>query len=373
MHSLKITRNFGFISILVVAFTLAIILGFLLPIESYSQFPYLSNVPPENQGNKTVVGINNNISTAPIAGNLVQKNSGVNNGVSNNNKVAILTFGDGFKSQYLYAKPILDKYGFKGNFFITCNFVGSENSRMNWQDIETLHNQGHYIGSKTVTYKNLNQLSANALNFEVGQSKQCLQAHGINATVFATPQGIGWNNATVINTIAKYYDFAINGFSNLMYLHCDGWKRYSSQTDCRTYFDNGTLTYANRYSIKEWSHRHIEGSQFSSNHSCLTNCYFYDNSQMLEKFIVEVNSQIKFNNNNDNSNIKNGTVINAIPIIAYHNFVLSPDMTYNNEPTANNVSLFDQEMKYLHENGFKVLTMADIGYDDKSNYIYIKR
>jgi Polysaccharide deacetylase len=35
----------------------------------------------------------------------------------NNDKVVILTFGDGLEGQYLYAKPILDKYGFKANFF----------------------------------------------------------------------------------------------------------------------------------------------------------------------------------------------------------------------------------------------------------------
>jgi hypothetical protein len=29
----------------------------------------------------------------------------------------------------------------------------------------------------------------------------------------------------------------------------------------------------------------------------------------------------------------------------------------------------DAEMKYLHDNGFKVITMADIGYEEDSNYL----
>ena len=33
----------------------------------------------------------------------------------------------------------------------------------------------------------------------------------------------------------------------------------------------------------------------------------------------------------------------------------------------------EKEIKYLHDNGFKVLTMADIGYDTNSNYLYLKR
>jgi hypothetical protein len=30
-------------------------------------------------------------------------------------------------------------------------------------------------------------------------------------------------------------------------------------------------------------------------------------------------------------------------------------------------------MKYLHDNGFKVLTMSDLGYDANSKYLYIKK
>jgi hypothetical protein len=29
-------------------------------------------------------------------------------------------------------------------------------------------------------------------------------------------------------------------------------------------------------------------------------------------------------------------------------------------------------MRYLSDNGFKVLTMADLGYDENTNYLYIK-
>ena len=29
-------------------------------------------------------------------------------------------------------------------------------------------------------------------------------------------------------------------------------------------------------------------------------------------------------------------------------------------------------MKYLRDNGFKVITMADIGYDENMKYLYIK-
>ncbi len=68
-----------------------------------------------------------------------------------------------------------------------------------------------------MTHRDLSQLSAADLNFEVAQSKKCLSNHGINSTIFATPHGDEWNNSTIINEISKYYDLADNGFAPLMF------------------------------------------------------------------------------------------------------------------------------------------------------------
>ena len=48
-----------------------------------------------------------------------------------------------------------------------------------------------------MTHRDLSQLSAADLNFEVAQSKKCLSDHGINSTIFATPHGDEWDNATI--------------------------------------------------------------------------------------------------------------------------------------------------------------------------------
>jgi Polysaccharide deacetylase len=225
---------------------------------------------------------------------------------------------------------------------------------MTWQEIETLHNEGHDIGAKSLSHKDLTTLSASELDFEVAQSKKCLADHNIDARVFGTPYGKGWDNPTVIDTIAKYYDFAITGFSKLMYLNCDGWNEQEEvhnyyisnvQTDCRTYSDDGTLTYANRYSIKEWSHSNADKE------------YFGNDQIIFEEFVKAVNSQNEFN--------KDGT-IRAIPIIAYH------DLDHNITPDSTSVNLFDAEMKYLYDNGFTVLTMADLAYDESTHQLYIE-
>ncbi|MGC2573104.1 MAG: polysaccharide deacetylase family protein [Candidatus Nitrosopolaris sp.] len=78
---------------------------------------------------------------------------------SSANKVVMINFDDGHKSQLIYAKPILDKYGFKASFFIICGRLGTERSSMNWQDIAELKKDGMDIESHSMTHPNLNRLS----------------------------------------------------------------------------------------------------------------------------------------------------------------------------------------------------------------------
>jgi hypothetical protein len=68
---------------------------------------------------------------------------------------------------------------------------------------------------------------------------------------------------------------------------------------------------------------------------------------MFQRFIQQVNSQIPYNNNGK---------INAIPIITYHQLTCNMQ-DYTSAATTITVPLFDQEMKYLHDNGFKVLLL----------------
>ncbi len=149
--------------------------------------------------------------TKPIQSN--DKSVGVTNSISDNSKVVILTFGDTEKSQFTTAMPILDQYGFKASFFITCGLVGDQGQtqRLGWNDILALQGDGQDIESKGMTHADLNNLSSVALDFEIGGSKQCLENHGINSpNIFAVVHGDAWNNPVVIDAITKYYGFADN-------------------------------------------------------------------------------------------------------------------------------------------------------------------
>jgi hypothetical protein len=70
-----------------------------------------------------------------------------------------------------------------------------------------------------MTHKHLNHLSANALNFEIAGSKQCLANHGYNVTSFAYPYDEGSDNVTVVDAVAKNYQLARSGSEPLMFLY----------------------------------------------------------------------------------------------------------------------------------------------------------
>ena len=86
---------------------------------------------------------------------------------------------------------------------------------------------------------------------------------------------------------------------------------------------------------------------------------------MLHRFIKVVNSQEKYDNNLARQTTAAETV-EAIPIIVYHR-IDNSGASY-----STNVSLFAEEMKYLHDNGFKVINLDDLVYDNSTNSFYFK-
>lgn len=66
-------------------------------------------------------------------------------------KVVVLTFDDGVRSQYTEVRPLLKELGFSATFFITEGFDFPLNKRdyMTWEQIRQLHLDGFEIGNHT--------------------------------------------------------------------------------------------------------------------------------------------------------------------------------------------------------------------------------
>ena len=63
-------------------------------------------------------------------------------------------------------------------------------------------------------------------------------------------------------------------------------------------------------------------------------------------------------------NIKANKIV-AIPVVGYHS--IDTYTKYDTSP-----ELFDREMQYLYTNGFNVLRLTDLGYDDNEHHFFIK-
>ncbi len=77
---------------------------------------------------------------------------------------------------------------------------------------------------------------------------------------------------------------------------------------------------------------------------------------MYDQFIEIVESQTKYNTENS---------IGAIPILIYHM------VDYSQDDYSINPNLFEKEMKYLFENGYKIFQMKDIVYNNEEE-LHIK-
>jgi Polysaccharide deacetylase len=301
-----------------------------------------------------------------------------NNASSDVEKAVIIMFDRAYDTQFTNAKPILDKYGFKVSFFVICSFVegsgyhklsnGSElksgsTNALNWDQIRQLYEEGHDIQSHGMEHKDLRTLSLKELEYEIGGSKECLEDNGLKPTYFQFPSNKGADNATILKMVSNYFDFGLAGHSALMFLNCDGWvnhgfktQSYKYQYDCNPLTADGKLTRTNKLAMREWSHDR-EHSTLNEKNPQLTPHGAQMSDLLFNEFVSVVETQNVYNS-------KAGKIV-AIPIIGYHQIL-------NTSSYDTSIELFDREMEYLYDNGYNVLKLTDLSYNNTGNHFYIK-
>jgi hypothetical protein len=179
---------------------------------------------------------------------------------------------------------------------------------------------------------------------------------------------IDQNNSNIWEKVSKYYDLGRTADAPLMFLDCDGWDNSNehgyddisftfdssnNQDNCKaSSADEINRNLANRYTIRGWSH----DSEKAEN--------IFSDEYMLHRFIEVVEGQDEYNNKNIDS-----SRVSAIPIIIWHNIA---NNVKDDPYTTTSVSLFESEIKYLSDNGFTVLTMSNLEYDEGNSVLKIK-
>jgi len=113
-----------------------------------------------------------------------------------------LTFDDGWLGNYLYAYPILKKYGFKATFFISTGLIGKP-LYMTWGQLEGMQAAGMSVQSHTVTHYPLVLWGEERVVFELSESKKVIEEKlGQEVRHLSLPHGIKnertWNLAQEI-------------------------------------------------------------------------------------------------------------------------------------------------------------------------------
>lgn len=111
-------------------------------------------------------------------------------------KPFMLTFDDTDLSQYDVALPVMEKYGFKGTFFIMTVTMGKP-GYMSREQIKELSNRGHEIGSHTWDHQNMKKLPAEDYKTQVDKPNfQLKEITGKDTKYFAYPFGL-WNPGAI--------------------------------------------------------------------------------------------------------------------------------------------------------------------------------
>nr|WP_294941197.1 polysaccharide deacetylase family protein [uncultured Mucilaginibacter sp.] len=127
-----------------------------------------------------------------------------------NKKAAVsLTFDDGIPGQYAVAIPLLDKYGFKGTFFMSVSIVNSQH--ISWDIINKAAVAGHEIANHALTHPHFPKMPLDSVAWECAESNKQMDAllPAQKMITHAYPFGEGGGNTekdkAIRKTVALYF------------------------------------------------------------------------------------------------------------------------------------------------------------------------
>jgi len=120
----------------------------------------------------------------------------LNTGAELPSKPVMLTFDDTDLEQYTFAKAEMDKYGFKGVYFIMTVSLNRPNY-MSRDQVKDLSDKGHIIGSHTWDHHSVKQYKGDDWKTQIEKPTQQLSAiTGEAVRYFAYPFGL-WNKEAI--------------------------------------------------------------------------------------------------------------------------------------------------------------------------------
>lgn len=118
-----------------------------------------------------------------------------------------VNFDDGYSSQITYAVPLLNARGLKATFFLTT--TGGDTTWDQWRQVAQ---QGHEIGSHTVTHPYLTTLSDSQLRYELSESQRVINQNIPSQSCITLSYPYTDSNSHVQAVTSEYYIAARGGW-----------------------------------------------------------------------------------------------------------------------------------------------------------------
>ncbi len=109
-------------------------------------------------------------------------------------RVAALTFDDGYRDIYTHAFPVLERHGFTASVFLPTTYIANDRKRfkdrdcLTWSEVRELRGKGIAFGSHTMTHPQLHDLSPDQVRSEITGSLTAIERElGGRVMTFAYP------------------------------------------------------------------------------------------------------------------------------------------------------------------------------------------
>lgn len=153
--------------------------------------------------------------------------------------IVAFTFDDGFEECATIIAPILEKYNCRAAFFINANYIESSEEYqssfqhrvktytkkpMTWDQIISLHNNGHTIGSHSLDHFDFGKLTNEQIEFQLKRNKEILESRlDYDCKYFAWTYGLMKNfPLNALSVTSKYHQYIFSATNYKKYFSYAG-------------------------------------------------------------------------------------------------------------------------------------------------------